>query len=114
MKQTHSHAEAQSQQSYFAILLKSNPLTDAPTRIHSIPAEHLSPREHQGTASYVKRDIKNDSTYHKPLSEEGMERRFWILHQLSFWFLHARYIYMFICDTSTKWIVLHVNKPHVY
>ena len=39
-------AEAQSQQSHFATLLKSHPCTDVPQRIHSTLAKQLSPGEH--------------------------------------------------------------------
>ena len=39
-------AEARSQQSRFATLLKSHPCTNAPPRIHITPAKHFSPGDH--------------------------------------------------------------------
>ena len=44
--QENNRAEARSQQSRFAALLKSHPRTDAPPRIQSTTTEHLSPGEH--------------------------------------------------------------------
>ena len=44
--QKNNHAEARSQQGRFATLLKSHPSIDAPLRIQSTPAEHLSLGEH--------------------------------------------------------------------
>ena len=48
----------QSQQSHFATLLKSPPLTDVPLRIRSMLAEHFSPREHLwGTAALCQKSL---------------------------------------------------------
>ena len=44
--QENNRAEARSQQSRFATLLKSHPHTDVPPKIQSTPVEHLSLGEH--------------------------------------------------------------------
>ena len=44
--QENKRAEARSQQSCFATLLKSHSRMNAPRRIHIIPAKHLYPGEH--------------------------------------------------------------------
>ena len=53
----------------------------------------------------------NNSTYHEPLLEEWIGRRSWILHQISF---NPSIPDLFICDTSTTWIVSPINKPYVH
>ena len=55
-----NRAEARSQQSRFATLLKSHPRTDVPPRIRSTPTEHLSTGEHLwGTASVCQKSFKS-------------------------------------------------------
>ena len=62
--QENNGAEARSQQSRFATLLKSHPHTDAPPRIQSTPAEHLSVGEHLWeTARVCQKSFKNKDTF---------------------------------------------------
>ena len=57
--QENNRAEARSQQSCFATLLKSHLCTDAPLRMHSTPTKHLSPGEYLWeTAPDVKKSFK--------------------------------------------------------
>ena len=64
--QEDNHAEAQSQRSRFATLLKSHPRTDAPPRIRSTLPEYLSLREHLwGLLLYIKRVL--EELYYKTL-----------------------------------------------
>ena len=57
--QENKNDEARSQQSRFAILLKSHPGTDAPPKICSIPVDHPPPGEHlSGTTSVCQKNFK--------------------------------------------------------
>ena len=51
----------------------------------------------------------NNSAYHESLSEEWIGRRSWILHQIN-----SSIQDLFTCNTSTKCIVSHINKPYVH
>ena len=54
-----NNAEARSQQSRFATLLKSHPGTDTPPNIRSTSAEYPTPGEHLwGTASACQKNFK--------------------------------------------------------
>ena len=54
-----NNAEARSQQSRFATLLKSQPRTDSPPTICSTSAEHPSPGDHLwGTASACQKNFR--------------------------------------------------------
>ena len=54
-----NNAQARSQQSHFATLLKSHPRTDTPPKIRSTSAEHLPLGEHLwGTASACQKTFK--------------------------------------------------------
>ena len=58
--QENSNAEAQSQQSRFATLLKSHPPTDTPPKIRSTSAGHPPLEEHLwGTASACQKNLKD-------------------------------------------------------
>ena len=60
-----NNAQARSQQSHFATLLKSHPRTDTPPKIRSTSAEHPPREEHLwGTASACQKNLK-DLNYEK-------------------------------------------------
>ena len=71
--QENTNAEARSQQSRFATLLKSHSCTDTPPKIHSTSAEHPPPGEHYGgLLLHVKRILKdiNYEKFHLQLLKE--------------------------------------------
>ena len=68
--QEHNNAEARSQQSCLATLLKSHPRTDTLLKIRNTSAGHPPVREHLcGLLLHVKRNLKDLSFYLQLLKE---------------------------------------------